>query len=119
MKLVKLFKVLGDETRLRILNLLNYSELCVCEITYALSATQSNISRHLGKLTDANFVISSKKAQWVSYKINPAILSEYPFLQTILSQEINRSAKCKEDLERLIECQSEGMPCDWLENNSK
>jgi len=116
MKLVKLFKALGDETRLRILNLLNCSELCVCEITYALSATQSNISRHLGKLTDVNFVIPSKKAQWVSYKINPAILSEYPFLQTILTQEINRVPKCKEDLERLLECQSKGMPCDWIKN---
>lgn len=119
MKLVKIFKMLGDETRLRILNLLNVSELCVCEITYALNATQSNISRHLGKLTDANFVISSKKAQWVSYKINPAILSEYPFLETILSHEIGHSSDYQEDLKRLFECQAKGMPCDWLENNSK
>ena len=67
MLFVKICKILSDETRYRILNLLNYSELCVCEITDVLGATQSNISRHLGKLA------------WVSYKINPAILSEYPF----------------------------------------
>jgi ArsR family transcriptional regulator, arsenate/arsenite/antimonite-responsive transcriptional repressor len=120
MRLVKILKVLSDETRIRILSLLKGSELCVCEITYALGATQSNISRHLAKLSDVNFVVSSKKAQWISYKINPNIVVEYPFIQTILDQEIGRIQQCKEDSEKLMECQSRGIPCEWrLDNTSK
>ncbi len=113
MKLVKIFKVLGDETRIRILNLLKNSELCVCEITYALDATQSNISKHLAKLSDTDFVISSKKAQWISYKINPIMLEEYPFIQVILKQEVEKIQQCQEDLVKLAECQSKGIPCEW------
>jgi ArsR family transcriptional regulator len=113
MKLIKILKVLGDESRIRILNLLNNSELCVCEITYALGATQPNISKHLAKLSDVGFVTSSKKAQWISYKINAAILDEYPFIQTVLSQETAKIEQCKEDLDKLAECQSRGIPCEW------
>jgi len=113
MKLVKILKVLSDETRFRILNLLKNSELCVCEITYALDATQSNISKHLAKLSDANIVLSSKKAQWISYKINPAVLKEYPFIQAIMDQEMEKIQQCQEDLEKLAACQDKGIPCDW------
>ncbi|MBP1763767.1 MAG: aseR 1 [Firmicutes bacterium] len=113
MKLVKIFKVLSDETRFRILNLLKNSELCVCEITYALDATQSNISKHLAKLSDANIVLSSKKAQWISYKINPSVLKEYPFIQTILDQEMGKIQQCQKDLDKLATCQDKGMPCEW------
>ncbi len=113
MKLVKILKVLSDETRFRILNLLKNSELCVCEITYALDATQSNISKHLAKLSDANIVLSSKKAQWISYKINPALLKEYPFIQSILDQEMGKIQQCHEDLKKLAACQDKGIPCDW------
>jgi ArsR family transcriptional regulator len=113
MKLVKILKVLGDETRIRILNLLINSELCVCEITYALNATQSNISKHLAKLSDANIVLSAKKAQWISYKINPTVLKEYPFIQAILEQETEKIQQCKEDREKLAACQNKGIPCEW------
>src|SRR6266540_2064243 len=110
MELVKHLKILADETRIRILNLLRNSELCVCEITYALDAAQSNISRHLAKLSSAHFVVSSKKAQWVSYRINTAMLAEYPFMQTLLHQELAKIDQCKEDLARLRECQQRGIP---------
>lgn len=113
MKLVKILKVLGDETRIRILNLLKNSELCVCEITYSLGATQSNVSKHLAKLSDTDFVISAKKAQWISYKINAAIMEEYPFIRTILDEETDKIQQCKEDLEKLAQCQARGVPCEW------
>lgn len=118
MKLVKILKVLGDETRIRILNLLKNSELCVCEITYVLGATQSNISKHLAKLSDADFVISSKKAQWISYKINASMLSEHPFVESILSEEVAEIPQCKADMEKLADCQGKGIPCEWGKGNT-
>ena len=50
MELVEIFKAFGDETRIRILNLLRNSEMCVCEIEAILGINQSNASRHLNKL---------------------------------------------------------------------
>lgn len=113
MKLVKVLKVLSDETRIRILHLLRNSELCVCEITFALGASQSNISKHLAKLSDTDFVLSTKKAQWIAYKLNPALLAEYPFIYDILQRETEKIPQCQADLEKLAECQNRGIPCEW------
>lgn len=112
MTLIKIFKALGDETRLRILNLLTNTELCVCEIQYSLDITQSNTSRHLKTLSDVGLVISSKKAQWVAYKINDSILVEYPFIKEILNKEMLKLEFGKRDLEKLSECQKRGIPCE-------
>ena len=112
MTLIRIFKALGDETRLRILNLLTNTELCVCEIQYSLDTTQSNTSRHLKTLSDVGLVVSSKKAQWVAYKINDSILIEYPFIQELLKNEIGKLEFGKRDLEKLSECQKKGIPCE-------
>lgn len=66
----ELFKALGDENRLRILNLLFNYELCVCEFEVILDLTQSNVSRHLGKLKSNNIITGYKDAQWVHYRIS-------------------------------------------------
>ena len=112
MELTKIFKALEDETRLRILNLLRNSELCVCEIQYTLDTTQSNTSRHLTNLSNAGLVTSTKKAQWVSYKIDDNILLEHPFVQEVLTHELDKLELYKRDLEKLAECQNNGIPCE-------
>ncbi|MGD9156009.1 MAG: metalloregulator ArsR/SmtB family transcription factor, partial [Bacillota bacterium] len=60
MNLLKILKALGDENRLRILNLLRQKKLCVCELESVLNMTQSNVSRHLIKLKDAELIESEK-----------------------------------------------------------
>ena len=54
--LVKAFKALSDETRLRILNLLLVRECCVCEVMQALDISQTRASRNLSVLYDAGFL---------------------------------------------------------------
>lgn len=112
MDLIKIIKGLEDETRLRILNLLRHTDLCVCEIQYALETTQSNTSRHLTTLNNAGLVVSTKKAQWVSYKINENTLLEHPFIKQILDSELDKTTQSKKDLEKLAECQQQGIPCE-------
>jgi DNA-binding transcriptional ArsR family regulator len=46
-KTSKLFKALSDETRLRILKMLEARPLCVCEIQHVLKGSQPNVSHHL------------------------------------------------------------------------
>ena len=54
--LTKLFRALGDETRLRIVALLSHGELCVCHLENALDLSQPNVSRQLGILRAAGVV---------------------------------------------------------------
>jgi len=70
MDVIESFKALSDPTRLRILNLLNQGELCVCDIISALDMPQSTISRHLSVLKTSRFISSRKDGLWHYYKIN-------------------------------------------------
>lgn len=63
----KLFNVLADGTRLRILNLLIDGELCVCDLILILKVPQSKISRHLSYLKKSGFVESRKDGLWMHY----------------------------------------------------
>jgi ArsR family transcriptional regulator, arsenate/arsenite/antimonite-responsive transcriptional repressor len=114
MDLIQIMKALGDETRLRILNLLNVGELCVCEIEYLLDINQSNASRHLNKLTVINLIAYEKRALYVYYSINKNVLEEYPFLSGLFSKEINKLDKCKNDLKKLDKYKKSGITCEEL-----
>jgi ArsR family transcriptional regulator len=67
--LTRLFRSLGDETRLRIVALLAHGELCVCHLEAALDLNQSTASRHLGILRAAGVVDCRREGTWVYYRI--------------------------------------------------
>ncbi|MGM0508039.1 MAG: ArsR/SmtB family transcription factor [Fusobacteriota bacterium] len=107
MELTDILKSVADENRIRILNILQKKELCVCNIREILDLTQSNASRHLGKLKRSKLIKSRKSAQWVYYSINNELLRKHPFLEKLIS-EFKKEKKLKEDLENLeeeISCQ--------------
>jgi ArsR family transcriptional regulator, arsenate/arsenite/antimonite-responsive transcriptional repressor len=116
MNLVQIIKVLGDENRLRILNLLNHGELCVCEIERLLDTNQSNTSRHLNKLAMANLICYEKRALYVYYKINNNVLEDFLFLKELLNVELNKIEKCRNDLEKLKKYKNSGLSCEDLKD---
>jgi len=63
------FKALADETRLRILKLLEVREMCVCEIMIGLDLTQPTASHHLTLLENTGLVKDRKEGKWVFYSI--------------------------------------------------
>src|SRR5258706_5217605 len=65
----RLFKALGDETRVRIVALLAHGELCVCHIEGALALSQPNASRQLGILRAAGVVEARRLGSWVHYRL--------------------------------------------------
>lgn len=65
----RLFKALGDETRLRIVALLSHGELCVCHLESALELSQPTVSRQLGVLRGAGVVESRREGSWVYYRL--------------------------------------------------
>jgi DNA-binding transcriptional ArsR family regulator len=73
----KFYKALGDETRQRMLSLLQTREMCVCELITALSMTQPTTSHHLKILEDADLVKSRKEGKWVFYSLaNPKLAAQ-------------------------------------------
>jgi ArsR family transcriptional regulator, arsenate/arsenite/antimonite-responsive transcriptional repressor len=69
MNLVRIYQCLCDETRLRILSLLNEGELCVCHIQEILGEPQVKVSKHLAYLRARGLVASRKKANWMIYSL--------------------------------------------------
>ena len=75
--IVKAFKALSDETRLRILNILLERECCVCEVMQALDISQTRASRNLAALYDAGFLKLRKEGLWSLYSIDKDGMQAY------------------------------------------
>jgi ArsR family transcriptional regulator len=90
---VEIFKALGDETRLRLINLLLQADedLCVCEMVDALELPQYQISKHLTILKNAGWLQASRRGTWVYYRLD----REVPFLRDLckmLSRHLDKPA---------------------------
>ena len=68
--LMNIFKALSEETRLRILKLLEHGELCVCDIVAALDIIQPKVSFHLNTLKEAGFLKDRKQGRWTHYRLD-------------------------------------------------
>ncbi len=66
---MNIYKALADPTRLRIALVLKRRALCVCELVVVLNLPQPTVSRHLGKLRDANLVRINRDAKFVTYSL--------------------------------------------------
>ena len=65
----RFFQALGDNTRLRLLNLMEDQEICVCYFVEILGGPQSKISRHLAYLRSAGIVEARRGGKWMHYRI--------------------------------------------------
>ena len=63
------FAALSDPTRLRLLNLMNGREVCVCYFVEILGQGQPKISRHLAYLRKAGIVAARREGKWMHYRI--------------------------------------------------
>jgi ArsR family transcriptional regulator len=75
-----LFKILSDETRLRILMLLKRQDLCVCELVNLMDISQPNVSKHMAPMRNLGIVASERNEQYVYYRLN----RDYPGLIDVL-----------------------------------
>src|SRR5262245_24436318 len=77
----RVFRALGDVTRLRILGLLLTGEVCVCDIHESLRIPQSKASRHLAYLRRSGLVETRRDGLWIHYRLGR--LSD-PVMATVL-----------------------------------
>lgn len=69
MKLIQIYECLCDETRLRILNLLSVTPLCVSHIQKILSISQVNVSKHLNYLKERGMAEATRVDNWMLYSL--------------------------------------------------
>ena len=72
----EVIKALSDPTRLKIVYLLSYGELCVCEIMAALDKPQPTVSHHLNILKNAGFLKWRKEGVWTHYRLSNSKIPE-------------------------------------------
>jgi ArsR family transcriptional regulator, arsenate/arsenite/antimonite-responsive transcriptional repressor len=84
--LPRLFAALADRTRLRLLNLMNGREVCVCYFVEILKQSQPKVSRHLAYLRRAGIVRARREGKWMHYSIErPADPAAAAILNTTLA----------------------------------
>ena len=82
-ELLSAAKALADESRIRVLYMLEAGPLCVCEVQAVLKLSQSSVSRHLQLLEEAGLIVSERHGSW-KYVGLPGAPS--PLVQGLLSQ---------------------------------
>lgn len=94
-------KALSDPTRLRVINLLEHGELCVCDLMAVLEVPQSKISRHMSFLKRTGWVTSRRSGKWIYYSL---AAPENPVQDSVLSalrQAMPQVSEAINDRERL------------------
>jgi ArsR family transcriptional regulator len=117
MDLIKLFKVLSDENRLRIINLLMDHNLCVCELEVMLNLSQSNVSRHLSKIKRINLLESSKDAQWIHYKVSDDFVESNEQLVKYLKRKFSEEKVFQKDLETIKNYKENNLNCQLISDD--
>ena len=85
-ELLNIFKAFSDETRLRILKLLENGELCVCDIVAAMDMSQPKVSFHLGVLKEAGLIKDRKQGKWIHYSIDDSEMFKRFLILSVLER---------------------------------
>jgi len=65
----KFYKAFSDNTRVKIINLLQNSNMCVCDISYLLNMTKSAVSHQLKYLKEMNLIKCERKGKEIWYEL--------------------------------------------------
>lgn len=77
-QLARVFKALGDPTRVRLVSLIAAHEggqACVCDLTEPVGLSQPTVSHHLKLLVDAGLLSREQRGRWAYYRVvEPALV---------------------------------------------
>lgn len=77
-RLARMFKALGDPTRVRLLSMIaahTDAEACVCDLTEPVGLSQPTVSHHMKQLVDAGLVTREQRGKWAYYALVPHTLA--------------------------------------------
>ena len=78
-RIARVFKALGDPTRVRLLSLIAASadgELCVCDLTDPVGLSQPTVSHHMKLLVEAGLVTREQRGKWAYYQPTTGTLAD-------------------------------------------
>lgn len=104
-------KALADTNTLRIVNLLLNKSLCVCELEALTDLKQSNLSRHLSKLSRGGIITRSKEAQWVYYSVSEDFMRDHALLLSYLKGQFKSDPIFIQDSKRFDIFKENEMNC--------
>src|SRR5699024_1000043 len=91
-KAAMILKLLGDQTRLTVMKLMENQACCVCEFVEIFKVSQPSISQYIRNVKDLMLVEEEKKRRWIFYSLNKS--SEYySFIKPLLDQLPNQDYK--------------------------
>jgi len=70
--LARMFKALGDPTRVRLLSLIAARpdrEACICDLTEPVGLSQPTVSHHMKQLVEAGLVVREQRGRWAFYRV--------------------------------------------------
>lgn len=71
-RIARLFKALGDPTRIRLLSLISSAaggEACICDLTDPVGLSQGTVSHHMKLLADAGLVTREQRGKWAYFSL--------------------------------------------------
>ncbi|HTW16516.1 MAG TPA: metalloregulator ArsR/SmtB family transcription factor [Nocardioides sp.] len=71
-RLARMFKALGDPTRVRLLSLIAAQperEACICDLVDPVGLSQPTVSHHMKQLVDAGLVVREQRGRWAFYRV--------------------------------------------------
>lgn len=71
-RIARLFKALGDPTRIRLLSLISSAEggeACICDLTDPVGLSQGTVSHHMKLLADAGLVTREQRGKWAYFAL--------------------------------------------------
>lgn len=77
-RLARMFKALGDPTRVRLLSLIaatDEGEACICDLTAPVGLSQPTVSHHMKQLVETGLVRREQRGRWAFYALEPATLA--------------------------------------------
>lgn len=75
--LARMFKALGDPTRVRLLSMIAAApggEACICDMTEPVGLSQPTVSHHMKQLVEAGLATREQRGRWAYYRIVPEVL---------------------------------------------
>lgn len=111
-QIVKVFKALGDETRLKILIIVSKRNICAKGIAKHLNISEAAVSQHIKTLKDANIIVGEKTGYYINYKLQESVFLDITRFINEVSDNSHLNC-CKLNLNVLDIC---GNSCEGKKN---
>jgi ArsR family transcriptional regulator len=75
--LARMFKALGDPTRVKLLSMIaaaDDGEACICDMTEPVGLSQPTVSHHMKLLVEAGLATREQRGRWAYYRVVPEVL---------------------------------------------